>query len=100
MDPNASKKDLYIQESGWFDTSMVDMNLDNPFLLKYFQQWAIWWIEWADLDGFRGDTYPYNEKDPMSQWCKAVMDEYPNFNIVGECWTASIPQLAYWQGGN
>ena len=100
MDPNASKKDLYIQESGWFDVSMVDMNLDNPFLLKYFQQWAIWWIEWADLDGFRVDTYPYNEKDPMSEWCAAVMNEYPNFNIVGECWTASIPQLAYWQGGN
>ena len=100
MDPNASKQDLYIQESGWFDVSMVDMNLDNPYLLKYFQQWAIWWIEWADLDGFRVDTYPYNEKDPMSEWCAAVMNEYPNFNIVGECWTASIPQLAYWQGGN
>ena len=100
MDPNASKQDLYIQESGWFDTSMVDMNLDNPYMLRYFQQWAIWWIEWADLDGFRVDTYPYNEKDPMSLWCAAVMNEYPHFNIVGECWTASIPQLAYWQGGN
>ena len=100
MDPNASKQDLYIQESGWFDRTMVDMNLDNPFVLKYFQQWAIWWIEWADLDGFRVDTYPYNEKDPMAQWCAAVMNEYPNFNIVGECWTTSIPQLAYWQGGN
>ena len=100
MDPNASKKDLYIQESGWFDTSMVDMNLDNPYMLKYFQQWAIWWIEWADLDGFRVDTYPYNEQDPMSEWCAAVMNEYPNFNVVGECWTASIPQLAYWQGDN
>ena len=21
-------------------------------------------------------------------------------NIVGECWTGNIPQLAYWQGGN
>ena len=100
MDPNASMQDLYIQESGWFDTTMVDMNLDNPFMLKYFQQWAIWWIEWADLDGFRVDTYPYNEKNPMAEWCAAVMNEYPNFNIVGECWTASIPQLAYWQGGN
>ncbi len=100
MDPNASKKDLYIQESGWFDRSMVDMNLDNPFVLRYFEQWAIWWIEWSGLDGFRVDTYPYNEKDPMAQWCKAVMNEYPNFNIVGEVWTASIPQLAYWQGGN
>ena len=100
MDPNASKKDLYIQESGWFDRSMVDMNLDNPYVLRYFQQWAIWWIEWSGLDGFRVDTYPYNEKDPMAEWCAAVMNEYPNFNIVGEVWTASIPQLAYWQGGN
>ena len=100
MDPNASSKDLYIQESGWFVPSMVDMNLDNEYTLNYFIQWAIWWIEYANLDGFRVDTYPYNEKVPMSLWCKAVMNEYPQFNIVGECWTSSAPQLAYWQGGN
>ena len=100
MDPNASRYDLNIQESGWFAQSMPDMNLDNPYLLKYFQQWAVWWVEYAGLDGFRVDTYPYNEKLPMSRWCEAVLDEYPHFNIVGECWTSSIPQLAYWQGGN
>ena len=100
MDFNASKSDLYQMESGWFDRSMADMNLDNPYLLHYFKQWTVWWIEYSGLDGFRVDTYPYNEKMPMSQWCKAVMDEYPNFNIVGEVWTSSIPQLAYWQGGN
>ena len=100
MDFNASKADLYQMESGWFDRSMADMNLDNEFLLNYFKQWAVWWIEYSGLDGFRVDTYPYNEKGPMSQWCKAVMEEYPNFNIVGEVWTSSIPQLAYWQGGN
>lgn len=100
MDPNASKYDLNLQESGWFVPSMPDMNLDNPYLLKYFQQWAVWWIEYSGLDGFRVDTYPYNEKEPMSRWCEAVLEEYPDFNIVGECWTSSIPQLAYWQGGN
>ena len=100
MDPNASQKDLYIQESGWFVPSMVDMNLDNPYVLQYFIQWGVWWIEYSGLNGFRVDTYPYNEKGPASEWCKAIMTEYPNFNIVGECWTSSIPQLAYWQGGN
>lgn len=100
MDPNASRYDLDIQESGWFDTSMPDMNLDNPYLLQYFKQWAVWWIEYADLDGLRVDTYPYNEKQPMAEWCAAVRAEYPNINIVGECWTSSVPQLAYWQGGN
>ncbi len=100
MDPNASRYDLNLQESGWFVPSMPDMNLDNPFVLHYFQQWAVWWAEFADLDGFRVDTYPYNEKIPMSEWCAAVRREYPELNIVGECWTSSIPQLAYWQAGN
>ena len=71
-DPYCSELDRVNMTSGWFDTSMVDMNLDNPWLLQYFKQWAVWWIEWADLDGFRVDTYPYNEKVPMSEWCKAV----------------------------
>ena len=100
MDPNASARDLFIQESGWFVPSMVDMNLDNPYVLQYFIQWGVWWIEYSGLNGFRVDTYPYNEKEPAAEWCKAILDEYPDFNIVGECWTSSIPQLAYWQGGN
>ncbi len=97
MDTNASRRDLEIQESGWFVPSMPDMNLNNEYVLNYFIQWAVWWTERAGLDGFRVDTYPYNEKEPMSRWCKAVTAEYPNLNIVGECWTSSIPQLAYWQ---
>ena len=100
MDPNASKYDLCIQESGWFDRMMPDMNLDNPYVLHYFKQWAVWWIEYAGIDGLRVDTYPYNEKEPMSEWCRAVRAEYPHMNIVGECWTSSPAQLAYWQGGN
>ncbi len=100
MDPHASVRDRERQESGWFVPSMPDMNLDNPYVLRYFQQWAVWWIEYAGLDGLRVDTYPYNEPEPMSRWCKAVTDEYPNMNIVGECWDMNIPQVAYWQKDN
>ena len=100
MDPNAAQTDLQRQESGWFVPSMPDMNLDNPFVLKYFQQWAVWWIEYAGLDGLRVDTYPYNEPGPMSRWCEAVRREYPGINIVGECWDMNIPQVAYWQTGH
>ena len=99
-DPYCSDLDKTNMEGGWFDTSMPDMNLDNPFVLQYFKQWAVWWIEYADLDGLRVDTYPYNEKYPMSEWCKSVRSEYPNLNIVGEVWTCNVPQLAYWQSGN
>ena len=100
MDPHASLKDRERQESGWFVPSMPDMNLDNPYVLRYFQQWAVWWIEYAGLDGLRVDTYPYNEPEAMAQWCKAVRKEYPDINIVGECWDMNIPQVAYWQSGN
>jgi len=100
MDPHASIKDRERQESGWFVPSMPDMNLDNPYVLRYFQQWAVWWIEYAGLDGLRVDTYPYNEPEAMAEWCKAVRKEYPGINIVGECWDMNIPQVAYWQSGN
>ena len=100
MDPHASVKDRDRQQSGWFVPSMPDMNLDNPYVLRYFQQWAVWWVEYAGLDGLRVDTYPYNEPEPMAEWCKAVRKEYPKMNIVGECWDMNIPQVAYWQAGN
>ena len=99
-DPYCSQLDRANMEGGWFDVSMADMNLDNPFVLRYFQQWAAWWTEWADLDGFRVDTYPYNEKEPMSQWCASVRREYPKLNIVGEVWSVNVPQVAYWQADN
>ncbi len=99
-DPQAAQVDVDNMQGGWFDTSMPDMNLDNPYVLQYFKQWAVWWIEYANLDGLRVDTYPYNEKYPMSEWCKSVRAEYPNINIVGEVWTCNVPQLAYWQTGN
>ena len=98
-DINASEYDRLLSNRGWFDHPMPDMNLENPDLLKYFQQWAIWWIEYADLDGLRVDTYPYIEKIPGSKWLKAIRDEYPNINIVGECWTRPAPAVAYWQSG-
>ena len=98
-DINASQYDRQLSNRGWFDTPMPDMNLENPDLLKYFQQWAIWWIEYADLDGLRVDTYPYIEKIPGSKWLAAIRAEYPNLNIVGECWTRPAPAVAYWQSG-
>lgn len=100
LDPNAANVDARLADSGWFTPAMADMNLDNPYLLQYFKQWALWWIEYADLDGYRVDTYWYNEKVPMSEWNVAITDEYPNFNIVGETWISQIPAIAYWQKDN
>lgn len=97
MDPNASAIDTRYNEDGWFVRSMPDLNQRHPLALNYLIQNAIWWIEYADLDGFRVDTYSYGNKEGMAAWTKAVMDEYPDFNIVGEVWMHDQAQNAYWQ---
>ncbi len=97
MDPNRSKVDTKVNEDGWFTSTMPDLNQENPLVLNYLIQNAIWWIEYADLDGFRVDTYSYNEKEGIAKWTKAIMDEYPHFNIVGEVWMHDQSQISYWQ---
>ena len=96
-DPHVSQNDAKACMNGWFDTSMPDMNQQNPLLLQYITQNAIWWIEYANLDGFRVDTYSYNDKEAIAKWTKSIMDEYPNFNIVGEVWMHDQSQISYWQ---
>ena len=97
FDTNASKKDFDLCMDGWFVKSMPDLNQSNPLVLNYLIQNAIWWIEYADLDGFRVDTYSYNDKTAIAKWTKSITDEYPNFNIVGEVWMYDQAQMAYWQ---
>jgi neopullulanase len=97
FDTNASQDDIKMYTDGWFVKSMPDLNQSNPLVLNYLIQNAIWWIEYADLDGFRVDTYPYGDKNGVAQWTKAITDEYPNFNIVGEVWYHNPAQNAYWQ---
>ena len=96
-DPNASKIDAKNCMDGWFVPSMPDLNQSNPLVLNYLTQNAIWWIEYADLDGFRVDTYSYNDKTAIAKWTKSITDEYPNFNIVGEVWMHNQAQISYWQ---
>ena len=97
FDINASEIDTKMCMDGWFVKSMPDLNQSNPLVLKYLTQNAIWWIEYANLDGFRVDTYSYNDKKGIAEWTKAITDEYPNFNIVGEVWMHDQAQMAYWQ---
>ena len=97
MDPYESEYEKKYCEKGWFVTSMPDLNQENPFVLQYLIQNAIWWIEYADLDGYRVDTYSYNDKKGIAKWTKQIMEEYPNFNIIGEVWLHDQAQISYWQ---
>ncbi len=100
FDPYKSKLDFKLCEKGWFDNTMPDLNQSNPHLIRYLAQNTIWWMEFANLDGLRVDTYSYNDKQGIAYWTKRIMDEYPLTNIVGEIWMHSQAEIAYWQTGN
>mgnify|MGYP006082477063 FL=1 len=97
QDIYASEIDKREHADGWFVETMPDLNQKNQKMSKYLIQNTLWWIEYARLSGIRVDTYPYSDKDFMSDWTLAVMDEYPNFNIVGEEWSDNPIVISYWQ---
>lgn len=96
-DPYASDYAKKIVVDGWFSECMPDFNQRNRHVAAYLIQSSIWWIEYAGLNGIRQDTHPYADFDMMSDWCKAVTKEYPDFNIVGETWISSNVMVSYWQ---
>lgn len=99
QDIYASKIDKAGMQKGWFVPTMPDLNQKNPFMAKYIIQNSIWWIETIGLGGIRQDTYPYPDKNFMSDWAGAIMKEYPNFSIVGEEWSYNPLLVGYWQTG-
>ncbi|MCO4291460.1 glycoside hydrolase family 13 protein [Solitalea sp. MAHUQ-68] len=99
MDPYRNDMDWKLQVDGWFVPTMPDMNESNPFVAAYLTQNYIWWIEYAGLDGFRIDTFPYNDLQFMANWMDAVHLEYPQFSIFGEALVNSVVSQAFYTGG-
>ncbi len=98
-DPHASQVDKNMMSDGWFDKTMPDLNQRNPFLATYLIQNSIWWTEYVGLNGIRMDTYPYPDKNMMADWTRRMLQEYPDFYIVGEEWSMNESIVAYWQKG-
>ena len=96
-DPYASKIDTKETVEGWFVPTMPDLNQHNPHVMRYLIQNSVWWIETANIDGIRMDTYPYAYADGMAEWMKTLDTEYPHFNVVGETWVTEPAYTASWQ---
>ncbi len=81
----------------WFVDAMPDVNQRDPYVSTYHIQNSIWWMEYSGLDGYREDTYPYPDQAFLADWAEAILDEYPNSNIVGEIWEDAPAYLALFQ---
>lgn len=99
QDLYAANYDKKLMTNGWFDRTMPDMNARNDYMANYLIQNTIWWIETLRLGGVRQDTYGYSDKAFLTKWSCRIMDEYPNFSMVGEEWSVNPLITSYWQRG-
>jgi len=95
MDVHASKADEKIMSDGWFTRMMPDLNQGNPFVANYLIQNAIWCVEEFGVDGWRIDTYIYNDLPFMNRCNQALINEYPRMTMFGETWVHGVLNQAY-----
>lgn len=95
MDPYAAAIDKKKMSDGWFVPSMPDLNQHNPYVANFLIQHAIWCTEEFGLDGWRIDTYAYNDLAFMNRCNKALLDEYPQLHIFGETWVHGVPNQSF-----
>lgn len=93
-DRYASEYDKQQFLKGWFTHLMPDINLENDEVLTYMTQMSIWWIETADIDAFRIDTYPYAGVHNMEEWQRRLYAEYPGFPLLAEAWVGETEYIA------
>ncbi len=96
FDPYATEQDKRRFRRGWFDRSMPDLNTANDHVARYLIQNTIWWIENADIDALRVDTWTYPDQSFMNTWTSAVQKTFPGIFIFGETWVDSHASQAYY----
>ena len=100
FDPYASKKDKKQLSDGWFTKEMPDVNQSNPFTATFLIQHAIWSVEEFGVDGWRIDTYLYNDLPFMNHCNEELIKEYPHITMFGETWVHGTPSQSYFAANN
>lgn len=100
MDSYASEIDKKKMSDGWFVPQMPDWNHKNPLVANFLIQHAIWSTEEFGLDGWRIDTYPFNDLEFMNRCNKALLDEFPKLHLFGETWVHGVTNQAFFTQNN
>lgn len=100
FDPYAAPSEKKIMSDGWFVTVMTDWDHNNSFVEKFLIQHAIWCVEEFGIDGWRIDTYAYNDLAFMNRCNQALYNEYPKITIFGETWVHGVPNQSFFCQNN
>ena len=99
VDPHAPKQAWRDITGGWFSDAMPDLNQENPLVSRYLIQNALWWVETANLDGIRLDTFPYVDRPFWHDFHVALHSAYPHLTTVGEVFHRDPEVTSYFAGG-
>lgn len=99
VDPHAPRAAWQDVTDGWFTDDMPDLNQENPLVKQYLIDNAIWWVETADLDGLRIDTFPYVSRAFWHDFHEALHGVYPRLTTVGEILNPDAEVTSYFAGG-
>jgi len=100
FDSYASAIDKKRMSDGWFTHMMPDLNQSNPFVAHFLIQHALWSVEEFGVDGWRIDTYIYNDLPFMNQCNQALLDEYPKISMFGETWVHGTVNQSFFAQNN
>lgn len=99
VDPHTPQQLRRNLTDGWFAGILPDMNTENPQVVQYLTQNAIWWAEISGLDGYRVDTFPYVSRTFWAQWHEGLRKIYPRLSTVGEVFHPDPAVTSFYQGG-
>jgi glycosidase len=99
-DVHAAEIDKKEMLNGWFTSFLPDLNQKNSYVSNFLIQHALWIVEYFAIDGWRIDTYMYNDQDFMNKCNKALNDEYPEMHIFGESAVNNPIAQAYYTKNN
>jgi glycosidase len=99
LDPHAPPQAWRDITDGWFTDDMPDLNQQNPLVASYLIQNALWWVETANLDGIRLDTFPYVDRAFWHNFHATLHSVYPHLTTVGEIFHRDPEVTSYFAGG-
>lgn len=95
FDPYASTREKKIMSDGWFVKPMPDLDQNNPFVANFLIQHALWTVQEFGIDGWRIDTYAYNDLEFMNRCNAALEADFPKITMFGETWVHGVINQSY-----
>jgi glycosidase len=99
LSPHANQLEVRNILDGWFNDDLPDMNQDEPEVVRYEIQNALWWVGITGIDGIRQDTIQYMPRFFIRDLSNALHRQYSTIWMVGEVFERDAAHTAFFIGG-